>query len=97
LSGKQLRFKEILMKKNLNSKTRKIIRWGCSIPLFALGLLYLNSAAFSFWAAGGPPTPNPEQWIMRGNYHVGIAVALILISIGIIWLFRPKAWENVTI
>ncbi len=69
------------------------MRWGGSIPLLGLSLLYLNSAAFSYWAAGGPPTPNPEKWEARGNLHFGIAVALIVLSIGIIWFFRPKAWR----
>jgi hypothetical protein len=70
-----------------------MIRWGGSIPLLGLALLYLNSATFSYWAAGGPPAPYPEEWIARGNFHFGIAIALGIVSIGIIWFFRPKAWR----
>jgi hypothetical protein len=81
------------MKRTLKTEVRRIIRWGSSIPLLGLALLYLNSAAFSFWAAGGPPTPNPKEWIARGNHHFFIAMALGILALIIIWLFRPRAWR----
>jgi hypothetical protein len=81
------------MKRVLKTGVRRIIRWGSSVPLLGLALLYLNSAAFSFWAAGGPPTPNPEKWIARGNLHLCIAMALGIAALILIWLFRPKVWR----
>lgn len=42
-------------------------------------MLCLNSAAYSAWAARGPPTPVPEWWLHRAFTHLcyaGTALAL---------------------
>lgn len=40
-----------------------VIRWLSLIAGIVMFALYLNSAAYRAWVAGGPPTPNPEGWL----------------------------------
>jgi hypothetical protein len=54
-----------------------------------MGLLYLNSAAFSFWVAGGPPNDFPESWIQRGIWHLCIAFALFSVGAAVFFAM-PK-------
>jgi hypothetical protein len=72
------------------SKYRKLIRWGASGLITILAIIYFNGALYCYWAAGGPPTPNPELWIKKGNEWLGISVVLIIMAIIITYLFRPK-------
>ena len=60
---------------------RNIIRWILLIVCVALGLLYLNSAAFSTWAAGGPPTEVPGAWINRAHIHLSFSISIIMTGI----------------
>jgi len=51
--------------------------------------LYLT--AFNYWAGGGPPTPHPEIYRMRGNIFFGIACALFVAFAACLWsLVRSK-------
>ncbi len=56
---------------------RNVIRWVLLLGLIALGLLYLNSAAFSAWVAGGPSNDYPHAWAQRALVHFGISISLI--------------------
>lgn len=50
-------------------------RWFLGGALVIVGVLYLNSAAYSAWAAGGPPTHYPHAWLRRAALHLGYAIA----------------------
>jgi hypothetical protein len=57
--------------------------------LVFLWALYLT--AFNYWAAGGPPTPHPEIYRMRGNIFFGIACVLFVAFAVCLWsLVRRK-------
>ncbi len=53
------------------------IRWAFLLGLIASGLLYLNSAAYSAWVAGGPPNDYPHAWEQRALVHFGISISLM--------------------
>jgi hypothetical protein len=55
-----------------------VTRWGVLVAATGLALLYLNSAAFSAWAGGGPPTNIREAWMHHAFAHLcnGVAAAL---------------------
>ena len=60
---------------------KTILRWGLLLAGIAVCLIYLNSAFYRAWVAGGPPTDNPEGWLFSaGNY---LAWALAILSSGI--------------
>lgn len=52
-------------------------------------------AAFNWWAAGGPPTPYPRLYELRGNLF-GIAAVLLLVAFVVVVvrnirrLLRPR-------
>jgi hypothetical protein len=64
---------------------RSLCRWSGAAGLVAVGVAYLNSAAFSAWVAGGPPTDHPEVWLRRALLHVMLGGAALLLS-GL-WLY----------
>lgn len=43
-------------------------RWVHAIVFLLASLWFGNLALFNWWAAGGPPTPHPEQYASRGNF-----------------------------
>lgn len=60
---------------------RNLIRWILLILCIVLGLLYLNSAAFSLWAAGGPPTKVPDAWLNRSLINFSYSLSFILVGV----------------
>jgi hypothetical protein len=42
-------------------------------------LLYLT--CFNWWAAGGPPTPNPEVYAARGDTFFALALASFVVAV----------------
>ena len=58
-------------------------RWLADIALLLLSLWFGNLALANWWAAGGPPTPNPETYAFRGNIFIVVAV---LCFIGFVFL-----------
>ena len=66
------------------------VRWVISAILIIVGLIYLNSAVFNFWASDVPPRLYPEQYRAIGSKHLGISALLILLAIVIPLLFRKK-------
>jgi hypothetical protein len=53
---------------------------GCFLTLIlgGIALLLLNAALFNWWAASGPPTPNPELYQQRGNRcFLGAAISFV--------------------
>jgi hypothetical protein len=45
---------------------------------------FLNLAAFHIWAAGGPPTPNPEWHRMWGNRFAWLTLFLLCLGVGLV-------------
>ena len=41
------------------------------------GLIYLNSAAYSWWASWGPPTDYPQSWEQSALIKVGYSLSLL--------------------
>ncbi len=44
-----------------------IWRWIGAGMLLLASLWFGNLTLFNWWAAGGPPTPHPETYALRGN------------------------------
>ena|SRR3989442_10188942 len=63
-------------------------RWCVGGALVIVGLLYLNSAAYSAWAAGGPPTHYPHAWLHRAALHFGYAIAAFCTAAVVLFLVR---------
>ena len=56
-------------------------RWIVVGVLLAVSLWTANLTLFNWWAAGGPPTPNPQEYAMRGNLF-GLATLLLFAGAG---------------
>jgi hypothetical protein len=56
----------------------RLTRWAALLACIALGLVYLNSAAYSVWAGTGPPTNIPDAWMHRALAHSCYAIAVVL-------------------
>ena len=57
----------------MSSKYRTVALWVTTVIIFLAFLWTLNLTAFNYWASGGPPTPHPEIYRMRGSIFFGIA------------------------
>ena len=68
---------------------KNITRWIALLGLIGFALLYLNSTAFSLWAAGGPPTEAPKAWLHRALVQFGFSVALFSTAIFIFKVLKP--------
>ena len=68
-------------------------RWLADIVLLLLSLWFGNLAVANWWAAGGPPNPNPESYAFRGNISLIIAVLCFIgfIVLLVINIKRTKA------
>ena len=64
---------------------RIISRWIILCGAIVTAALYLNSAAFSAWVSGGPPTPYPEAWGQRALLHLCLSGVFLF---GGIFIFR---------
>jgi len=60
---------------------RDVTRWAILLVTLAVAALYLNSALFSAWVAGGSPNPFPEAWEHRALVHACSAASLVLAGI----------------
>jgi len=45
-------------------------------------LIYLNSAFYRAWVAGGPPTDNPTGWLFSAGNYLSWAFAFLSSGIG---------------
>jgi hypothetical protein len=62
----------------MSSRYGAFALWFTTILLLLVFLWCLNLTAFNYWASGGPPTPHPEIYRMRGNVFFGIACVLFV-------------------
>ncbi len=60
---------------------RNAVRWTILLATLLLATLYLNSALFSAWIAGGPPNPIPDAWAHRAVTQSCTAASLVLAGI----------------
>lgn len=66
-----------------------IARWLFLICFLAWGLVCLNSAAFSAWVSGGPPTDYPRAWAQRALVHLGYGISSIATGCFLFVALRP--------
>lgn len=59
------------------SRLRSVSRWVVLCASIILAALYLNSAFYSAWVSGGPPTPYPEAWAQRALVHLCLSGAIL--------------------
>jgi hypothetical protein len=64
------------------SIVKVIVRWSLLLAGIALFLVYLNSAVYRAWLAGGPPTPNPECWLFSASNFLSWSLAFLSTGIG---------------
>lgn len=66
------------------------VRWPISAILVIVGLIFLNSVGFNFWASDVPPHLYPEQFRAIGNKHLVISAFLLTLVVVIPILVRKK-------
>ena len=81
----------LVIMSSMSSKYGALALLVTTVILFLAFLWSLNLTAFNYWASGGPPTPDPEIYRMRGNIFFGIA-CVFFVAFGVcIWsLVRRK-------
>ncbi len=52
-----------------------ILRWCGAAFLLILCLWFAYLTMYNLWAAGGPPTPNPQTYATRANVFLALACA----------------------
>jgi hypothetical protein len=68
----------------------RVARWAALAGFGGAALLFLNSALFSGWVAGGPPTQYKEAWEHRALQQLCRAVAFALFAgVAFRWLVPP--------
>ena len=60
-----------------------LLKWFALLSLVAIGLAYLNGAAFSAWMSGGPPNPYPVGWGRRSLGQLSFALAAFVGAFGV--------------
>ena len=73
-----------------NSSSIQTLRWVTVTALLGLGLWLLNLSAFHWWAAGGPPSPEPRVHERWGNVFFCSAMGAIAIAVGTAWFLRRR-------
>ncbi len=51
-------------------------RWIIVAALVAVSMWTANLTLYNWWAAGGPPTPNPQVYETRGNTFAAVTLLL---------------------
>lgn len=73
-------------------KENMIWRWTIAGLLLLSSLWFGNLALFNWWAGGGPPTPHPEIYALRGNIFFALACLLFVgfVTLSILNIRRRK-------
>jgi hypothetical protein len=69
---------------------RTILKVIIGLGLLVFSLRSFNMAAGNFWAAGGPPTPNPEIYRFRGLVWLSIACFSMILAVFLFFWSRKK-------
>ena len=75
---------------NTNRRGVQVFRWLSAAMLVLVALYSFNLAAYHYWAAGGPPTPNPEWHAARGNRFFWISLFALGSAVGVVRLLRKR-------
>jgi hypothetical protein len=68
----------------------QVVRWLSGGTFLIAALYFLNLAAFHTWAAGGPPTSNPEWHAMWATRFSWSAFGFLMAAFGVVWLLRKR-------
>lgn len=66
-------------------------RWIIVTVLVAVSLWTANLTLYNWWAAGGPPTPNPQEYESRGNIFAVVTLLLFSAAIAVALLNRKRS------
>lgn len=58
-------------------------RWILVVVLLVGSLRTANLTLYNYWAAGGPPTPNPEMYETRGNIFAVVTLFFFAAAVGL--------------
>lgn len=61
------------------------VRWGALVLFGAAALVFLNSALYSAWVAGGPPAQFKAAWEHRALQQLCRAFAFVLFAVSAFW------------
>lgn len=59
---------------------KHVTSWGALAIFVFLFFAYLNSAVYSAWVSGGPPTPYPLGWLRRALGHLSFSAAALSVG-----------------
>lgn len=65
-------------------------RWLVAAVLVAISLWSANLTLSYWWAAGGPPTSNPQMYETRGNVFAVVTLLLFSAAVAIALLNRKR-------
>lgn len=68
-------------------------RWAITIIFLLASLWVGNLALFNWWAAGGPPTANPQAYAFRGNIFFVLACIFFVVFI-ILLITNIRRFKN---
>ena len=77
----------------LTSPGRRVCAWVLLVVLCMVTLWFLNLTLANYWAAGGPPTPNPELYRSRGNTFLLLS-AISLVVVGAVAYQLLRAYRD---
>ena len=60
-----------------------VLRWLIVVVLLAVSLWTAKLTLYNWWAAGGPPTPYPEQYEMRGKVFAVTTLLFFASAVGL--------------
>lgn len=69
---------------------RVLARWTILLLGIGLALVYLNSAAYSWWASWGPPTNVPDAWRHRAFAHLCFAMTAMCFAFALFRTLGPS-------
>lgn len=64
-------------------RTGNAMRWALFVVLIVATCWAANLTLYNWWAAGGPPTPNPQQFAARGNIFAVATLLLFGAAVGL--------------
>jgi phage shock protein PspC (stress-responsive transcriptional regulator) len=73
----------------------RVARYIIFCVFIILGIVYLNSAAYSSWASWGPPTDYPKAWGQRALTHFGLSITFFSTAgMALIGLRKGFDWKR---
>jgi hypothetical protein len=88
-AGDCLDLPDVTSARSLLRRAGLYVRWLWGVVWFIASVWPLRLAAYHYWAAGSPPTPNPEWHEAWGNvFFAGSLACWSIAGLGI-WFMRP--------